>query len=1110
MRTFKNIAVPAAGLLLFLSIIFVGRVSDAGVDHYIAKIRGWWQGSSISSASSSSSPRSISSSDEDADEIPEKEKSVGSQRNPGMCQIPRQPEVVTCEIGAGFLCVDSPPGGVDSEYFVMRGTIDMQGSVLAKLRIAVQHEYTKAISYVDTSSYDTSGCWDASRNSDRLCIDREGRYSVRVPLSSPGPHAVSISASRLSGDAVEKRIRTSRVVRPSLTDAQVIFSPDVKSSGTLDPGIVMVTLDLLPDCSFCDFIGASTGGLEVSVKNSTVGAGGEKREIACVTNVEQGGQGKFFVGVPVLPGDNELLIKVCNAATGDQCVLLKPYEFKVSGEVPKLEIISPPPHPSYDADQYPTISWDFRLGGGIECVDVQLNREEPRELCADPSGVFSAEIEPREGINIASMESKEGHQFSWTFGWGRIESPFSENGSMRVSKAAALSLSSGFLRNALVPFINNILGADEFTTLLASIFMGEPEADPSGDDGAKSTTSTEAVSIDGCEEKGAGPEYKIELAGIPQIGSIAISSFDLAEGEISIVLELENTRADLNVSTDADGDGLSDKDPLPLFVSFRKATVDLLVKRERKGDGDYLIFSSRHDDCSYKGKKYCKHIPSPLVLENIVGDASPFGHFIWCDVKRASSSVRETCKAFNSIHAQTAAVNDAILDAVNKLIYCGGSSYATGLMRGYLSMELPLGEEGGDGIFGGILPAIKLPLGFKLGGDSEITSKGLTAAIDLAVGNKKHFAGIPPGNMVESAGVILTSGDISSSYNRYSKGLGVSLLLDAVNALLYTGIAHGDGKSVKGLLDIDIHEPFFGKIGFDFVNECDAFEPVPGVKDSIPTLCYVRPRVMELLGSALSGYGYFTPKQPLLMAIRGNRALAPRLSVSSVEKMPVVPRSGDLNFSGDSEVPEGNLLEIQLGGVELSFYALEIDQSQPADRYGNLPIKLDSSGKPIIKSMRPKDPDPWKGQIVSFDVSALIGIEVGDFEMDESSESGYSIKIRTLSDRSRLLITPIEGTNATTIPSRRLISSLADQLMTALAAYSPKASAIAIPVPSNFSFEGQEDTVLGMTGLASIELGPDGIELAADDGSNRINILANIILEQMLHYSGEEKRFVLH
>jgi hypothetical protein len=209
-------------------------------------------------------------------------------------------------------------------------------------------------------------------------------------------------------------------------------------------------------------------------------------------------------------------------------------------------------------------------------------------------------------------------------------------------------------------------------------------------------------------------------------------------------------------------------------------------------------------------------------------------------------------------------------------------------------------------------------------------------------------------------------------------------------------------------------------------------------------------------------------------------------------------------------VPEGNLVEIALGGVGLSFYALEVDEERGADAHGNLFAKISADGSPVILSMRPDDPDPWNGQIVSFDLTLLLALEISDAMPSGKGGLERELKLRTLADRSRLILTPIAGSNATTIPSRRLISNLSDQLMTAISQLSSKAGAISMTLPKGFEFEKSgEGSLFDAMGLDRIDFGPEGMELAFDSDANRISAAISVIVTQLLHIAGEEIKFVL-
>jgi hypothetical protein len=1002
--------------------------------------------------------------------------------------------------------MDTPPGGVATDKAIVRGTIDRRGSVPASIRIAVQHEYTKDIRFVDTSSPALEKCWEDDRPAVPFCIDADGRFSAEVPLERQGPYTISMSASRVSGESVEKKVRMSRVSAVKLSPSSVTFDPDIQTTPEIDAPMVTVTIGLLGDCSFCDFIGASTGGVTATVVNEIVEKNGEVKTISCDTTVEQGGQGRFVIGVPAMPGKNSITVKACNAATGGDCPSVGAVNFTAKGEVAAFQIISPPPMPSYSSDEYPEIDMAFKTGGGISCLDMQFNREEVREVCADDGGVFHANLEPRVGINIATFNTKDGGEaFAWTFGWGKLVSPFkSPGGSVAIDDAAGIFLSNHLIGEILIPFVNNFIASDEFYNFIAELFLKATASDAG--DGGEAASEAEAPNIiPGCDAGGSQGEYAIGIGGMPEFKSLELADYSIGDGKINLAAAVKELRATITVAPDKDGDGKADKDPLPIVLSFAEAKIVFSVEMMGEAEPKLLLISSPYTDCSYKGS-YCKDTPASLVPDNFKGDATPSGNFIRCDESKAKGDAVEPCKALNSLNAQTGVVGEMILDAINDIIYCKGSGAASGLLRDYGVMGVPIGcKEGGqcEGMMDKVLPAMSLPLGVKLS-DVSIKSNGVSIGASASAGSNEFFKDTPDAYKIESAGVIVgdEERDISPMLD-YSHDFSLGLSLNGVDALLYAAVAHGDGRGVRGLMDFDIHEPFFNMLGYDFVKECDGFEPIPGVKDKPPTLCYIRPRVMELLGSALTSYGYFPPKQPVMMAIRGNRALAPRISVVSLERLPVVPREKTVDDNGGNEdIPTGSLAELEIGGATISFYALEVDKDAPEDAYGNLPVKLDASGRPVIRSMRPDSASPWDGQIVSFDMTLLLGIEIGDIKPDEESENGYSMNLRLLADRSRLVLTPIEGSNSTTIPARRLISSLADQVMTAISQMSQKESPTVIPIPAEIAIAASENEG-GPFGLSKISIGPDGLSLRFDDESDVISIAVTAAIEQLLHKAGE-------
>ena len=1114
-------------VLLALLIVGAPRISSAGLSDLAHRALNWWQGRAISNsvqtdafaveADLSTGVPSDNPGDQEETAEEDAPEDGTAKRNPGMCIVPQEPEVIICEVGLGFLCVNTPPGGVATDSVPIKGTIDRRGSVLASIRIAVQNEYTKKTVHVDTQDPDEpDDCWNEAPETGPFCLDPSGRFQAIVPLSEPGPYTISVSASRLSGGSVERRVRVSRVVALQLSDDDVGFTPDVRSVSSVDESHVTVTTKLLDDCSFCDFIGASTGGIEVSVENVMHLSDGSVKQITCSTKVEQGGQGQYVIGVPVGGGTNTLTITACNAALAEGgCPTVGNISFTSEGRVRHLTIHTPDPQPAYDSGDYPTIPWSFSLGDEGTCVSLSFNREAPREICPDSSGRFYVELEPKVGINVATLSvAGDADDFAWAFGWGRVVSPFGQgNGRIGVPLAAQLALPARTAENIIFPLVNNFLASDEFDHLLSSVLMGfEPASSDERDVGSSPVPK--------CGDAGGFGQMGMSLRGQPSIDGVVLDDLSFAENELAISAIIKGMEVGMDLYPDEDGNGQPDRDPLPLTVALRQARMNLILKVNRDEDGQALgLVTSPHDDCAFKRGSYCRHMPAPLIPKNLVGGANSWGGIVRCEVDLAGSQAKQACQAINSLNAQTGVVAEKVLDAINDGIYCGGSGAFTRLLREGIPLpdiHLGCGEDGDcKGSVGRILPAIDLPLMIGLRDSMDISSKGLLLDIGLQVGDKEIYAATPSAFRVDSAGII-TGEKVDSGPLRGAGASGYDLKaavsLDAVNAILFATATQGDGRSSRGLLDLDIHELSMRELGYDFVHECDEFVAVPGKDQDLPPLCHIRPRVVELLGSALTSYGYFEARHPLLVAVRVHRALSPRVQVVTLDDLPVVVRVDEDNpvFGGEvqSSTPEGDLLAIEVGGLELSFYALEVDESQPADAYGNPPLRLDEDGNVVIYSMRPDESDPWSGPIVRAELSLLLGLEVSSVDPAYAGQSRL-IKIRTLWDRSRLVITAVEGSNATTVPDAALLSSLREKLALAIAGMSSPKGAITIPLPREIALESDDQGFFRVLGLKQIDFGADGLDLGFDSANNFAQIAARAIITQLLHYDGEEAEHMI-
>lgn len=1136
-------------IMIATLVVSAPSFAHAGIGDYLSRAANWWQARSVQASETVPETQPTENpSDETPDAPPAPPGSTQPPgRAPGMCAVPREPQRTECQTGSGFLCVSTPPGGVAADSLRIQGTIDRQGSVLASMRISVQNEYTNRMVIVDTTQAAVGDCWGASPPSGPFCLARDGKFSALIPLSSQGPHTISVSASRLSGRSEEVRVRTSRVVPVQVSADKLSFNPDVRTRQGTDAQTVTVTANLLGDCRFCDFIGASTGGVRFEVENSIRDSNGSVRSISCATTMEQGGQGRFTVGIPVQAGTNSLTIRACNAQTEPgPCPSTSPtvggITFQGQGTASALNITSPPPAPSYDSTEYPRINWEFSLGGAASCMSLKFNREAPREICPNASGRYSTELNPKRGINVATLAREGGaDELAWTFGWGRIASPFTNDGGrIEISNAAQAALPVATVRDIILPIANNFLKSDELKTYIERAFSGE--GGTAGEDASAETQ----IAIPMCEE-GAGSSYGISLRGQPSFSDALLKDLVFESGKLNLSARFDDLNVGVNlVMTPGTA-------PLPLVIAFRRALADLSLETRRGADGRTLVLlTSPHDDCSFKSPTYCRHMPAPLIPSRFIGGANERGHIVRCDESLAPEADKARCAAFNSVNEQTGYMNEAVLDAINSAIYCGGSRALTKFARGTSAMNIALGCESQpcSGAIERILPRVSAPVRLNFENGIEISEGGFLATADASIGSRQIYERTPERSKVATAGTIVTDAASDRPISSPSSGGGdisAALSLDAVNALLFALVAQGDGRASRGLFDFDIDESFFNLVEiegrpFDFVRDCDAFvpptngtggTPANGVSaaqtlcgetsspaTTPPMLCQIRPRVGELLGTTLTEYGYFSAKQPVMLSIRGNRALGPMISVTTLNDLPVVERVGQTTEGGAQsssaaqtpappvDTPTGSLVELELGGLSLAFYALEVDRAVAPDQYGNLAIRRGTNGEPIIHSMRPDDNDPWNGPIVSFDLSLLLGIEIGDIAPDPRDAGKFVMTIRPLADRSRLIITPMAGGNSTTVPPMGIISSLAERLNYVLSEKSKRENSICTEVPREIALDslGSRDGLFATMGLKTLSFGQEGPSLDFDPVLNSVKVAVDAVISQLVHVGGEEVR----
>ncbi len=1101
---------------LFFVIIFSLTISNVHAG-WLQDAANWWQVRSVNSvakAEEQPEPESepIEEDDDQGDEgdVSNSEPRSISTGEAGKCIVPRQTETNVCDLNSGFLCLNTPEPGVDQEYIIIKGTINKSETTPASINVSIQNEYTKETYNIDTGERSTADCWNSNLENKPFCLSQDGYYAARLPLDKYGPYTVSISASRFSGSSETVSGRTSKVKSFTLDQDQIIFDPDITQQELVEDSHVIVSIDLLQDCQNCDFIGASTQAVTITVENKMQDGSGNNSTISCQSSVEQGGQGNFEVGVPVNPGSNELTITACNPAIDQaECPTISGISFQGSGAALGLEIISPAESlPIYSKENYPeNIPFEFKLSGVEKsaCVKLVFNRDQPQDVCGSSEGIYQTNIVPQTGINIVTIEHDDsGFSQAWVFGWGKVNSPFVDNNEINdglVSESALqLILASKTIKNTIVPFISNYLGSDEFQILVEDVTanLGKSAKEEQGGERDKQDVP---IDIPQCSGESTFQDFSFTLMGEPQIGSAQIEHTNFAKDILSLDISFQDLGFVIGLIK-KDVEGKTVLGPIPLRISFSEALLFLELKVEQ--EEGLILLSSPYTDCDFKKDKYCEGTPAALIPQNFVGNATDYGFFVKCDTSgfNVSEEVQDLCHSFNELDNQTGLISEAVLDAINSTLYCAGSEFASKFAQNGLKHTLSISGQG-------VLDDFNLPLGVKLNNKSDIglklNSNGLMLDAGLIIGNQDTFSDLPTELQIPSIGVISeVSNPVFESVENNDKTLQLALGTDALNHLLFLASAVGvDGADeYTGLVDIKLSEVSFAELGFDFKQECDHLEE----GEEASTLCLIRPRVSEMLDS-LPPYGYFESNQPIMMRIQGSRVLAPHLSLVSPEQIPPLISSDE---ESSSESLSDNLLDVQIGGLRISFYALEIDQSQEPDEFGNYPLLLDEQGQPVIHSMLPNVADPWQGQIASFELAILLAVEVGEIQTNPENPDEFLLTIRPLGNRTRLVISPIPGTNTTTVPGTAIISSLYEKAQIALNMFSDPEKAFRIPIPKSVELFSSEAEEFEFFGLQKIVFTENGLEMGFNSEKQAITLDLKFWLRQMLHYLGEQEVFELN
>lgn len=1015
-----------------------------------------------------------------------------------------------CDIGAGFLCVNTPPLSVTEDYVMLKGTTDLKNYKLASLTVAVQNEYTNEYKAIKLGGPDaTSDCWNSQAD---FCLDENGYFSVKAGLGTmPAQYSILITAAKNEGSSQEYRLRTSKVIAPVLSEKDIKVSVNGKTA--------TVNIDLLHGCQACDFVGTSTGGVEATVTNLITNASGGTKQVTEKTNIASGGI--FSLCLPLESGANDITVSVCNAATGydiSKCPNVKLPTISSNATVDGLEWIKEPAL-IYSADVDPSVNISFKIAGteGKSCdeakVGFNFNRNEPLKICADGSGIYHLELTPETGINIGTILHGE-DVFSFTFGWGNINSPFDKSGRTKKSdelwtaNAGGFTIGKDFLTDTVKGLINNYLRSDEFKAMLVKLpelFSKKPggASNPLFKQSDKDAIEEIKNSIPMCAKKDEDVKKTgIKLSVAPEAELIEITQVEFKQDAISFILNAENLKVSLDYFADKDENGEPDIRPMPLKIGFRKIYSPIDMRVDRKGDKPLFLMTSDSTDCEYKSKHACLGRPAILAPKDFLGNATKGGGFVKCDDK-----IEKDCIGVNITNAQTGIFSTTVLDAINELLYCNGSAAITYILREYIK-EVPIqigcpkqaypkdplvkiGSCGAGGITGD--KGWVLPIGLDLlNNQFNVTERGISGTVPAMVGSESFYSRMAAELKKPETGYIQkpflnSQTSVASGTSNYD--MGVSLGEDLINAMLFM-LSQQDPVEMKdGVFDWDIHEQFLKKAGFDSVAKCDEFKPT-SPDDTPSTLCNLRPRVGDILGSSLVSNGYFAQKQPIMIRIRGNRKLAPHVNF----------------FSLDGK----QFIDLQFADIDLSFYALKTDGSVPLDRYSNYTLKLDANGNPIILSMNPNDPNPDNGQITKFKLSAAIAVEITDITTDDTDPSHLMFKVRPDAALSRIVFRPVPGGNTTVISDKSLISAFEEKINYGLNIFSEPKKAIKIKLPKEIDIKTPATPdQFSILGLEKIVFGKDGFQLKVEESQEFIDIFAKIKFVQSIYLDLQKNTFEL-
>lgn len=877
------------------------------------------------------------------------------------CQAAAKISPLVCEEGGPFLCVNTPPGSVKEDFVILKGRLNLENTTLGSLSVMTQHEYTKEIR---TLSLENN--WRREN----------GAFEIHVPLPELGPYTIFVAATRQQGNSMQTLVRTSRVIAPTVTPDVVTYEPNI-TGGVVPDGtrLIKVALDLLAGCGeskeICDFIGAATGGVEVSVENTMRPA---NKKVNCKTNSIQGGAGQFVVGVPVWPGENQLTITICNAVTGfdkTHCPKIQPPPFRVGGATSQIEILPPLGGGPllWEPESAPHWKLRFKISGFTpkvcdDSVQVGFNFKPAQKVCADPQGIFETPLIPETGYNMAVIQANVGGQKlleSVALGWGKTLKPFDSEGNLKpkeewtLKRGLNLQLPKAVLES-LIPKGNGYLVSPAFKEKLAEWTekIGKEKvvrtADPLREE--KESIKKElgfCPTGGGLRQAGGGGlgALRLRLMSPPQIGKIEWKSLSLSEDRLKGVVEAQNVLITAQLYKDENGDAVPDIDPLPLKISFRTlGLAPVLEPGPANSDGKTLWrLSSPETDCTYKRKGACFKMPALFTPKRFVGNASSSGAFAVCDrSQHISEKMDKICHALNVVDRQTGGVfQEKILDAINRAYACDGAA----TLNTFFQSGMPLHQKTE---WFEVVGALELE-------ELKISPEGLAAALNTRFGDEESFESWPLELRRRGPGIL--TGPALSLGIPFGENISVGIATPMVSQLFWGLLSRG-GDDFSLTLD----DEFFKSRGIDFDERCRQKE---GEKKD--PLCNLRPRAQEILGSPITAYGYLNPGDPLRLTLTPSKAFPLRLSVLSAQD---------------------KLIRLELADWE---------------------ITIASSERPLITAR------------LSMKLTGKIS---GTFD---------SAGLRLIQDQSVVWVIPIEKTNTTVIPGTALLAELKEKLQSAVNLY---------------------------------------------------------------------------